>query len=93
MLIDKTILIALLVTGCAIDPPAPQQYTCTVLYRCVNAETISARVATTCAGDIDEAEDTATDLMIAAMPEACPGGWQYVRPLCEAQGDECRRAE
>lgn len=81
--IKTLIILALLLAGCAVDAPEPQLYTCAVLYRCVGAETMSARIAMPCASSEDEADALATDAMIAAMPEACPSGWMHVRPLCE----------
>lgn len=81
--IKTLIVLALLLAGCAVDEQPPQVYTCTVLYRCTGAPVMNARIALPCASSEDEADERAADAMIAAMPEACPMGWQYVRPLCE----------
>lgn len=80
-------ILAVLCSGC-LEPadPEPVIYTCAVLYRCVDAkedEPLSARLSLPCASTLGEANQLATDAMIAAMAEACPGGWMHVRPLCE----------
>lgn len=85
------LLVALVCAGCVSDLE-PRPYSCVVVYRCSGADTMGARAALTCAESVDEADGLVTDAMIEAMPEACPGGWGHVRPLCFAYvpATECR---
>lgn len=77
------ILIALLV-GCGdnLEPDA-RVYTCTVLYRCAGDIDVRARIGLPCAVDLEDALEQATETVIGATDETCPGAWQYVRPVCK----------
>lgn len=76
-------VLALLLVGC-VDEPAPQLYTCTMVYRCTGAEQLNAAIALPCAVDHEDAQEQATVLGIEAAAERCPGGsWVSVRPLCD----------
>ncbi len=78
-------LLAWLQAGCGDNAEPDHAFTCTLLYRCNGDANITARISVECAGDVDEAQDNATEHALEAVDVACPSSWQYVRPLCQPQ--------
>jgi hypothetical protein len=89
MSVGLGIAIGYALAGAGCVDPEPVIHTCTVLYRCVGSDHMSARVALPCALDEDEAAERASLLwQTQGAPTDCPAGWTTVRAECDVYEPE-----